>query len=371
MIPILYNAEYLPHSKTAIGKLPGWRELKVIEERNGEFCLEGDLAVGSLNADKVGVEMVIRCAVAPDRPNYDSLQPFRVKQVTKSMDDDTIHVVANHISYQLREYIISPSFSYADTSVQDILDELNNPSNGYITPSQGLFGFHSTIVTSSPIQPEPDDPLTVRAWLGSDDENSLASCLKRAGYDVEFEWDGFDCRINQNRGVAYDHSVAYGRNMLTLAFDADTAELVTGYYGWYRGNGYFKHAVAYRVGHGNFAYERIAAVDFSNEFETVPTDTQMQEAVSAFADAQGTVQLPTSITVTAVPDTLQDIHLCDYVTVIHPGYGLKNLSKVVKVEYDPIHERYQTLTIGEIQTGITDTVARMLEGRAKVASLRV
>ena len=86
--------------------------------------------------------MVIRCAVAPVRANYDELQPFRIQSVTKPPDSDELHIVANHISYQLREYLVSPSFSYRDTSVQDILDELNNPSYAYITPVQGLFGFH-------------------------------------------------------------------------------------------------------------------------------------------------------------------------------------------------------------------------------------
>ena len=369
MIPILYDAQYYPGNFVALGKLPGWQEIAVTEERNGEFVLEGELAVGSLNADRVGVDMVIRAAVSPPRANYNELQPFRIKQCTKKSESGTIHVVANHITYQLRNYIISPSFSYADTSVQDILDELNDPANGYITPSQGLFGFHSSIETANAIQPEPDDPLSVRAWLGSDDPNSLANCLKREGYDVEFDWDAFDVKIKAPRGVGQEHVVAYGRNMLTVAYDTDAAELVTGYYGWYRGNGFFKHAVSYRTGHGNFAYERIVAVDFSNEFESTPTDQQLQDAVDAYADAQGTVQLPTSITVTAVPDSLQDIHLCDYVRVIHPGYGLQSLSKVVKTVYDPIRERYSSLTIGEIQTGITDTVAMMLSGRSNYAKL--
>ena len=163
MIPILYDREYYPGNFVQIGKLPGWRELTVTEERNGEFVLEGDLKVGTLNADRVGVEMVIRCAVAPPRANYNELQPFRIQSVTKPPDSDELHIVANHISYQLREYLVSPSFSYRDTSVQDILDELNNPSYSYITPVQGLFGFHSSIETANPIQPEPDEFISVRA----------------------------------------------------------------------------------------------------------------------------------------------------------------------------------------------------------------
>lgn len=333
--------------------------------------LEGELAIGSLNADMVGVDMVIRCAPAPPRANYADMQPFRIRQCTKKSDSDTIHIVANHISYQLRNYIISPSFAYSDTDVQDILDELNNPSYNYITPSQGLFGFHSSIQTADAIQPEPDDPISVRAWLGSDDPNSLASCINRdyAAHplvggqimEVEFDWDNFDVKIKAPRGGASNTVISYGRNLLTVEYDTDAAELVTGYYGWYRGNGFFKHAVSYRNGHGEFAYERIVAVDFSNEFENTPTDQQLQDAVDAYAGGKGTAVLPTYITVTAVPDSLQHLHLCDLVRVIHPGYGLSQFSKVVKVVYDPLRERYVSMTIGEMQKGITDTIARMLK----------
>lgn len=362
MIPILYDREYYPHNFVQIGKLPGWRELTVTEERNGEFVLEGDLKVGSLNADRVGVEMVIRCAVAPVRADYDELQPFRIQSVKKPPDSDELHIVANHISYQLREYIVSPRFSFRDNSVQDILDELNDPSGAYITPIQGLFGFHSSIETANPIQPSPVNPISVRAWLGSDDENSLASCLKREGYDVEFDFDGFDVRIGF-RGGASDKTVAYGRNMMTLNFTTDASGLITGYVGWGRWNGiYASTPVAYRGDYGNFAYQRIQAIDLSNEFETLPTDQELWTAITDYATAQGDAVLPTSITVTAVPDSLQDVHLCDTVTVIHPGYDLSNLSKVVKAVYDPLRERYESLTIGELQTGITDTIAQMLRG---------
>ena len=151
--------------------------------------------------------------------------------------------------------------------------------------------------------------------------------------------------------------------MMTLNFTTDAAGLITGYVGWGRWNGIYKSTpVAYRGDYGNFAYQRIQAIDLSNEFETLPTDQELWTAITDYATAQGDAVLPTSITVTAVPDSLQDVHLCDTVTVIHPGYDLSNLSKVVKTVYDPLRERYESLTIGEIQTGITDTIARMLAG---------
>ena len=371
MIPVLYDAQYYPGNVVALGKLPGWRELTVTEERNGEFVLEGELMVGSLNADKVGVDMVIRCAPAPPREDYSDTQPFRIRQCSKSSESDTIHIVANHISYQLRNYIMSPSFARSDNVIQDILDELNDPDFQFITPSQGLFGFHSPIELANAVQPEPDNPLSVRAWLGSDDPNSLASCINREFalhplvtgqvLEVEFDWNNFDVLLKAPRGIGSNTEIVYGRNMRTVEFNTDTAELVTGYYGWYRGNNTFKHAVSYREDHGEFAHERIVTVDFSNEFESTPTDQQLQDAVDTYAEEQGKAVLPTSITVTAVPDSLQHLHLCDSVRVIHPGYGLSQLSKVVKVVYDPIRERYVSMTIGEMQTGITDTIARMLK----------
>ena len=137
---------------------------------------------------------------------------------------------------------------------------------------------------------------------------------------------------------------------------------MTGYLGWWDGTGGYKQYVAYCDNYDSFAYARVEPVDFSSEFDSRPSDADLQAATEAYRDAQNSNQLPTSITVTAVPDVLQNVFLGDPLTVLHPEYKLQQAAKVVKTVYDPIHERYKAVTIGTIQKGITDTIAMMLRG---------
>ena len=359
MIPDLCDKQYYgAGSDYRIGKLSRWIECLVTEERNGEFYLEGTLPVGAPLVDELDIDRIIRAAPAPGKP----MQPFRIRKLYKGSTERTVHVTAHHVSYQLTEQILGPEFNYTTyTNIDTLLNEMAS----HVTPTiTETFGFSSDIVLANGINPAPGKPESVRAWIGGD--GGLLDLLKGQGYNAEIEWDGWLVKINQSRGTARDVVIAYARNLDTLELSKDAAGLVTGYYGYGTWNDVFKAEVAYRSGQtpgfSPYAYPRLEMVDLSDQFETYPSDAELQAAVQAYADAQGAPQLPTTITITAVPESLQGVFLCDSVRVIHPDYQLNQYSKVVKTVYDPIRERYTAVTIGEIQKGITDTIARMLGG---------
>lgn len=359
MIPVLYEKTEHSFSKHGLGSIPTWRELTVTEERadgeNGEFYLEGFVPIGSQNADQIAVERIISCAPAPYRSGYNPMQPFRVRRVTK--EGNFLHVIANHVSYELRENIMIPqgfAGSAVWASVQDMFDALlNSQVTSYVYPQiNGRFHFVSDIVPASSTQVDMSDPMTVRAWLA----------MVQGIFGGEFDFNGFSVSLNGARGQNRGVEIAYGKNLDTLEYVTDTDGLVTGYYCYCRKNNGYKGAIAYSDNVSDFAYPRVVAVDLSEQFETVPTDQQMQAAADAYAAAQNDNYIPTSITVTAVPAELQKVWLCDTVTVVHPVYQLRQTAKVVKTVFDPIQEKYTAVTIGEIQTRITDTIAAILKG---------
>lgn len=358
MIPILYDKQHIgADNYFVIGKLPAWIECEVTEERNGEFYLKGKLPYQAQNVDELAVDRIIECAPAPPRSNYGPTQPFRIRKLTKPPDANYVEVEAHHVSYQLTENIVQPA-SVNKASAQEAMLWVfgrTEQGNRVIPPLHSAFAFQSDIVLTEAVQYTQLDPITVRAALGGVDGSFLDL------YGGEFEWDGWAVRLLQSRGVALDIPIAYGKNMATLEFDTDAAGMINGYYGWGRWNGTYKDSgPIYQPGYTDWAYPRIEAVDFSNEFDELPSDAALAAALQAYADKQNDYHLPTSITVTAVPDVLQSVHLCDIVRVIHPGYKISQPAKVVKTVYDPIRERYNAVTIGEIQTGITDTIARVL-----------
>ena len=360
MIPMLYEQTYHGTGNTdRIGRLPAWIECEVTEERNGEFFLKGTLPAGAQNVDELAIDRIIECAPAPPRSGYAAVQPFRIRKLTKPPDANHVEVEAHHVSYQLSENIVKPA-SVNFASAQDaMLWVFGRTSSGsrVVPPLHSAFGFHSDIELSESVQYTQLNPITVRAALGGVEGSFLDL------YGGEFDWDGWDVRLLGARGKFLDIPIAYAKNMATLQFNTDAAGMINGYFGWGRWNSLYKDTgPIYKPDYTEWAYPRIEAVDLSNEFDDLPSDADLAAALQAYADAQNNYTLPTSITVTAVPSVLQDVHLCDTVTVIHPGYQISQLAKVVKTVYDPIRERYTAVTIGEIQKGITDTIARMLGG---------
>ena len=367
MIPFLYTKDYHGSGgEYRIGALPSWIDCQITEELNGEFTLEGTLPAGALNVDELDIDRIIVAKVSPERPgiieigeytsSYNVMQPFRIRTLTKPAES-VVKVAAHHVSYQLTENIIRP-FSTAYSSVQTVFNTYLNASgtlNGYVAPSIGGFNFLSDVTSLGPIQITHDQPKSVRAFLGG--ENGVQPL-----FGGEFDFDGWTVMLREHRGTDRDVKIAYAQNLERLEYELNADGLVTGYLGWWDGTGGYKQYVAYCDNYASFAYARVVPVDFSNEFETRPSDADLQAATEAYRDAQNRNQLPTSITVTAVPDVLQNVFLGDSLTVLHPEYKLQQAAKVVKTVYDPIHERYKAVTIGTIQKGITDTIAMMLRG---------
>ena len=377
MIPILCDKQFHGTGNDfRIGRLSSWIECAVTEARNGEFYLEGSLPVGGQNVDQLAIDRIILAAPSPKRSYYSPMQPFRICQISKPPDADQVNIVAHHVSYQLADKILKPDrriYSQWWDSVQDLFNFTLNYVNGsdhsadyVVPPIAGAFNFESDITTEADVKCAHLEPMSVKAFLG-DGEGSVLDI-----FGGEYDWDGWAVRLKAARGTVRDGIVvAYAKNMESLEFDTSTAEMVNGYYGYWKnesgGSVAYTDCVLYMVGYDNWAYPRMEPVDLSSELEPpsgdiVPTADQMRSALAAYATKQDAANLPTSITVTAVPELLQSVFLCDTIKVMHPGFGFAESAKIVQTVYDPIRERYTAITIGEIQKSITDTIARMLAG---------
>ena len=373
MIPELHEKTYHGSgTSTQIGRLPAWIECKVIEERNGEFYLEGTLPVGAQNVDKLEVDRIILAASCPERDFYNERQPFRIRKIEKPEGQDVMRILAHHVSYELSQKVLVPDFAIIDQvwyTVQSLFNYFlnmvgsdDNSADWVLPPLGGKFNFVSDIESESQKIVKHIEPMSVKAFLGNGDESV------QGVFGGEFDWDGWTVHLYSARGqYKPDIVVSYGKNMESLQFGKDTAEMVNGYYGYYQGEGssFQGSDIIYKTGYNNFAYPRIAIVNLSSEFEVEqgdppPSKEEVNGVTSAYALAQDTGSLPASVTVSAVPDLLQGVFLCDTIKVLHPAYNLIEYAKIVRTVYDPIRERYVEMTIGEIEKGITDTVARML-----------
>ena len=359
MIPVLYENDETSFRTLGLGFLPSWIEdtIGVTEERNGEFFLEGELPVDGLHVDQLAIDRLIYAAPAPGM----APQPFQITKLQKPDGADTVKVLAHHGSYQLTQHICKPN-SFRSASAQEAMNWLFG--QGHMVPQIDTtrWSFESDIALASLVQMTHLQPLSVRAILGGA-EDSLVDL-----FGGELEWDHWTVRLLASRGRNTGKMIRYGVNMGDLSYETDASGLVTAYYGYWRDSETLAYKDAYIVKSNvnDFAYTRVQAVDLSGKIEfdeeqqLTPTDAEMQAALQAYVNEQDANHLTTSIKISAVPEELQDLMLCDTVTVVHPGYGLKQQAKVVKTVYDPIKERYKEIVIGEIQKTITDTIAGLL-----------
>ena len=350
MIPFLVDKSARTFTDHGYGSLPAWLECKVVESR-GEYYLEGVLPVGAFNVDELAVERIIVAAPAPGK----RMQPFRIRKLSKTMNDRAVHVLAHHVSYELVESITKPP-SVRTKSGQTALETLVD--SGHMVPqNNGRFAVWSDITATDFVQVSWLTPKNTRASIG--DEGGVADL-----FDGEIEWDGYTVKLT-HRGRDTDKVIRYGRNLSDLAYDTDVEGIVNGLYGYWRASqgGAFTDEIwpDPMTWPSGLQYPRIQPVDLSSELEPaegqlIPSDAAMYAALEAKAAELVNNDLKTSITVNAVPADLQDVYLYDVVTVIHPGYDIRQRARIVETQFDPIRERYTSLTIGERVPDITDSI---------------
>lgn len=349
MIPFLCDKSARTFTDHGFGSLPSWKECKVVENR-GEYYLEGVLPVGAFNVDELAIERIIVAAPAPGK----KMQPFRIRKLSKTMNDKAVHVLAHHVSYELVESITKPqniSTKSGQTALASLIEQ------GYMVPqNNGRFAVLSDISSTDFIQVSFLTPKNTRSAIG--DEGGVADL-----FGAEIEWDGYVVNMT-HRGRDTDKVIRYGRNLSDMAYDTDVEGIVTGLYGYWRASqsGAFTDAIYPdpMTWPSGLQYPRIQPVDLSSELEPaegqlIPSAAAMSAALSAHADRINS-DYQTSITVTAIPADLQDVYLYDLVTVIHPGYDIRQRAKIVETVFDPIRERYTSLTIGERVPDITDSI---------------
>lgn len=358
MIPVLYEKNVRDFGyNNGLGSLPDWISIEVVEERNGEFYLQGELPEDGVHVDKLAIDRIIYAAAAPG----ELPQPFRILKLEKPEGSDVVRVMAPHVSYQLTQTLILPVKeseinSYSTVYCEDAMDWLFGRS---IPSMEGVFVEMSDIEASSAKTVNFEEAVSLRnALFGA--EGSLVEL-----FGGEMRWEHWVVRILASRGTNSGKTIRYGQNMSSLSFDTDATNLVTAYMGYVTSPGVtIRSNLVYVNGYNNFAYVRVEGIDLTEQYqdaEYLPTTAQLTAATqAAVADKLSAVNLQTSIVVEVVPDQLQDLKLCDTVTVVHPGYNLQQSAKIVKTVFNPINEKYTSLTIGEIRKSIADTLREML-----------
>ena len=353
MIPILFEKTETAFTSSGIGRLVDCIECKVTEELNtGVYECDFHYPV----TGEMYSEITLGRIVGVTHDDTGDLQPFDIVSCSKPIDG-VVSFHAVHISYRLARYIAK----VPQQTVSDNLKASNMFDNAYPQLNVGRFTYHIGSIISGYMAATADGlPRSVREWIGGVAGGYLDT------YGGEVVWDKFEVQFVAQRGTLRDFTIRYGVNMMDYQEEQDGQETYTLAIPFWKGQGNL--VVGGLVDSGLTPYDRplCVALDLTDKFETEPTTAQLEaEALSIMTSGQP--NLPRrSIEVDFV--RLQDLEdygdysdlatceLGDSLSVVFPMYNITGTFRIVKVIWDVFRDRFDTMTLGSLQTTLAEAL---------------
>ena len=373
MKPILYESTETLFQSNGLGMLSSCISCHVVEERNGQYECEFECPVDGIHySDIIEGRIVL---VSHDESG--DLQPFDIYGHSKTINGVTTFY-AHHISYRQNGITVKPftASSLSQTLTKIKQNSINTNPFNYSTDKSVSASFQLT------------NPKPLRSILGGE-EGSLLDVYGTG----EYEWDRFNVKLWLHRGTDSGVVVRYGKNLISLQDDIDYSNSYNGIVPfWYGQNSptdgeeavetlvTLSEWVLYKTGSTYDGRNTVIPVDFSAQFQTIPTEAQLRTAAQSYLD-RGNPLLPTdTLTFDFVELSkteeysylaLQQVNLCDTVKVVYDD--IDTVMKVISVDWDVLNERYNSLTLGDAPATyaqvITDRLATIAENANEGAKL--
>lgn len=353
MIPTLYDKT----GTIKIGDLTDCIECLVEEERNGIFELTLVYPSVSDLLDCIITENIIVC----DANDFLKHQQFRIYNTRKLMAN-RIEVCARHISFDLAHDWID-KIEFENQSCEYALNQIFRNSQ-FCKHFRG----HSDIINAQDFKV---DAVSCLSAIGG----AKGSVLDTFGNGAEVLRDNTEIHVLNRRGHDNDVSIEYRKNLTGFELEEDTTDLVTRilpyakYYDQNKKNEevVVKGAFVDSPNIDNYVHPYIKYIDYSEKFDddNLPNAEKL-ERLAKKEYAVNKVDMPKqNYKIEFVPlskcagyEDLEDrINLCDVVTIRDTRYNIDTQSKVIKVTYDVLRDRYESMELGEPRTTLGDIVS--------------
>ena len=350
MIPILYGPNETEFRTNGIGPLRDILTASVQQELNGLY----ELAITYPLTGAHAAEITDRCIIAAKPDPTTDPQPFRIYRIVPT-SVGMISVYARHLSYDLSGIIAGP------VSANSATEAMVNIKAAATTDCP----FHFFTDKSTAARLSCPTPRSLWRTLGG----SAGSLLDV--YRGEYEFDGYNVRLLNHRGTDRGVEIRYGKNLRTLEMDRSCAEVYTGVYPyWCRDDDGEVTLVQLpeRIIHAEGTYDfcRIYDLDLSQKWQEVPTVDQLRAEAKAWMKSNhiGEPAISWKIEFTQLEQTeeykgralLERVLLGDTVHTIFPAMGVNVAARAVRVDFNPVGERYHSVTLGRVRQNLADTI---------------
>lgn len=349
MIPILYDGNEQQFVNNGLGRLADAISCTVTEERNGEFELEMVYPITGVHYSDIAENRIILAKTE----DGGTPQAFIIYKITKPLNG-IVTINAEHISYLLNGIVVMPF------SATSLASTMSNIANHAVVTCPFTF---STDISSS-VHFSFETPRSIRALLGGESGSILDVY---GGYDYKFN--NFAVSLLANRGVDNGVTLRYGKNITELKNINDMTNVYTGIVPYWQSEHdtvFLNNPVVYSGHQNDYPYKIIKTVDFSSEFEEMPSQAQLLEKAQNYVASNKGWVLKNNITVSFVnlADTedykdivaLQRVKLCDTVHVVYQKLGVDVSTRVVKTVYNVLLDRYDSIELGETTTDLIKAI---------------
>lgn len=350
MIPILYEKDGATKKITLNDSL----EAYVKEERNGDFELELTYPVVGDAYKNLDKEKIIVC----NANDYLKNQLFRIYNIRKSMKN-RVKVYARHISFDLAHDWID-RISIENQSCEYALNTIFRNSQ-FCQHYKG----YSDIVNAQNFK--VNKVTCLKAIAGTS-----GSIIDTYGTGAEILRDNTNLHVLNRRGHDNDVVIEYRKNLTGLEVEEDTTDLVTRIMPYAIYTDEDSQEVEVRGDFvdspliNNYAHPYVKYIDYSDKFENdeVPTKTKLNDLATKEYTVNK-VDIPKcNYKIEFIPlskcagyEGLDDrINLCDVVTVKDTRYNIDTQAKVIKVTYNVLRDRYESMELGEPKTTLGDII---------------
>lgn len=349
MKPILYSPTETAFDTNGIGILNDAIRCSVRESLNGQYELTMRYPVEGIHFAGIVQRAIILAKPDPITQH----QPFRIYRITKPMGG-IVTIYARHIAYDLMGI---PVGRFSAASAADALRGLNASA-----ATDCPFSFSTDKSTSGRMNVMVPTPI----WtLLGGSEGSILDI-----YGGEYEFDRWRVNLWNRRGADRGVSIRYGKNLTSLEQDENCANCYTGVYPYWADSDGNVVELSEKIvnAQGTYSYKRIMTLDLSQEWQEAPTQEQLRQRTEKYI-SDNDIGVPTvswKIEFVQLEQTeeykhlglLEQVLLGDTVTVIFPDMNVNATARVVEVDYDPILERYNSITLGSVKANLASTIVQ-------------
>ena len=351
MIPIIYESNETQFTSNGLGRLQDVISCEVVEERNGIYELEFQYPISGRNYDLITLGRIV--AVTHD--DSGDVQPFDLVSVSRPIDG-IVTFKGVHISYRLNKITIGAVGAVDwNTLINTVIGLGAKPTIEPFristdTPLEGTIpAFKGGAVTS------------VRQILGGVEGSVLDT------FGGEFEFDKFQVNLYRSRGEQKDYAIRYGLNMVDYNESIDYSATFNKCVPYWVGDEVIVMGDEVDSGVPPFnGIDNCVPLDLTDRFENKPTKSKLNQAALSYMAANKTYNPAHNIQVDFIrlqdsPEyerfaSLLTCKLCDQIKVIFPRYNTEEYFKIVRVSWDPLKERYNSMELGDLQTSLSEAL---------------